>query len=198
MPGNNNDGKVVTWESGYVEPGENPLQEPEILIKAFVNEAGGKKVCKIVNWPHYSVIFPLTAGRDAKEMQVIVMQRHMSGVEKNMSCLPAMSFRSRNMTPEEAAIQALFARTGYAAKTMMEIGKIYPDPEHSERRCHVFLAEGCYAEPNKKPSHVTWMSLEKWLEEINHGRIRDMTSISATFLSLSKLKFSTSQKSSDL
>ncbi|HNY97855.1 MAG TPA: hypothetical protein PKM84_01925 [Candidatus Pacearchaeota archaeon] len=198
MSGNNNDGETFNWKRCGVKPGEFPLQEPEILTKAFTNEAGGKKICEIINWPHYSVIFPLTAGRDAKEMQVIVMQRHMSGVEKIMSCLPAMSFRSCHITPADAAIQALFDRTGYAAKEMMEIGKIYPDPEHSERRCYVFMAEGCYAEPNKKPSYVTWMSLEKWLEEIKHGRVRDMASISATYLALSKLKFPTLKKASDI
>lgn len=57
-------------------------------------------------------------------------------------------------SPPAAALRELREETGYAARRLIDLGAIEPNPAILSNRCFTFLAEGCYpageAEPDEK------------------------------------------------
>lgn len=92
--------------------------------------------------------------------------------------------------PEETALRELREETGYIAKEMTFLGKIYTSPGVMSEVLYFYLARGLSREERELDEDefltVEWMGMETLLDKIAKGEIMDCKMISAFFFA--KLK----------
>lgn len=76
--------------------------------------------------------------------QVVLIRQYRFGAAEVTLEIPGGMIDSGE-TPEEAARRELLEETGYAAKRLIALGAIAPNPAILNNRCYTFLAQDCRA-----------------------------------------------------
>jgi ADP-ribose pyrophosphatase len=123
--------------------------------------------------------------------QVIVEHQYRYAVRQTILEIPAGKMdKIPGEKPEETALRELREETGYIAKEMTFLGKIYTSPGVMSEVLYFYLARGLSREERELDEDefltVEWMGMETLLDKIAKGEIMDCKMISAFFFA--KLK----------
>ncbi len=110
-----------------VSTGE-PLAHPYFRIKA----------------PSWVNIFALTEDR-----KVILIRQPRAGAMIQTVEVPGGNIDG-DEDPKQAALRELEEETGYVAKSIREVGVISPNPAIMKNKLFMYLAEGCYLNPQRQ------------------------------------------------
>lgn len=138
--------------------------------------------------PEVSVVFPFT-----KDNKVVLIIEYKHGVRKTFLGLPAGCFEKGKETPEKVAKRELLEETGYNAKEMVFLGKIYDWPTKATNAIHVFLAKNVEQTKNQKLDkteniEVITRPMPELKKLIANGKIQSSSSIAAIMLATEYLE----------
>ncbi len=124
----------------------------------------------VVDAPDWINVIPVT---DAGE--VVLVRQFRFGIDSVTLEIPG-GMCDRGETPEESARRELLEETGYAAREIVPLGWVHPNPAIQNNRCHTFLAKGVQrvADPHGDPDEsfeVVLEPLSRIPELIRSGKI---------------------------
>lgn len=167
----------------YEKPvSRNTLYEGIIVnVRRDIAElCNGKQVCReVVEHPGGVVILPV----DDKGNAYMVRQFRYPFMKELLEA-PAGKLE-KNEEPMSCAIRELKEETGFAAKSITELGMIYTSPGFCEEILYLFLATGL-CEGDMCLDEDEFLNVEKWpmealIEQIGQGLICDAKTIAALF-----------------
>lgn len=141
------------------------------LVRLEPPDGGPPREFYVVDAPDWINVFPVTDDGD-----VVLIRQYRFGVHEVTLEVPG-GVCDPGETPEETARRELLEETGYAARQLVPLGWVHPNPAVQNNRCHCFLALGCekVAEPDPDPDEA-FEVLRRPLDEVRRllreGEIR--------------------------
>ena len=80
-------------------------------------------------------VVPLT-----REQQVVMVRQFRHGIRDFTLEVPAGLIDPGDRSPDQAAMRELREETGYAARELVPLGAVHPNPAIMNNRCHMFVA----------------------------------------------------------
>ena len=137
---------------------------------------GKESTREVVEHPGAVVVIPIVEGK------VIMVEQYRYPIGRILLELPAGKL-DPGETPEECARRELEEETGYKAKKMTYLGKIYTSPGFSSEIIHIFLAEDMEKGENRTNEdellNIVEKNFEDVVKECLSGKIEDAKTIVA-------------------
>ena len=137
------------------------------------------KIAEIVEHPGAVVIVPI----DEKE-RVLLIQQSRKGADEILIELPAGTLEE-NEPPELCAKRELQEETGFAPKTMIDLGGFYSAPGFCNEYLHLFAAQDLHSSPLSpdEDEHIDLIPtpLPEAIRMIEENKIRDAKTIAGLF-----------------
>jgi len=137
---------------------------------------GKKSVREVVEHPGAVVVIPMIKDK------VIMVKQYRYPIDKILIELPAGKLDDGE-SPEECAQRELEEETGYKAKKMIYLGKIYTSPGFSNEIIYIFLAEDMEKGERKTDEdellNVVEKNFEDVVKECLNGEIEDAKTVAA-------------------
>jgi ADP-ribose pyrophosphatase len=157
------------------------------IRKDEVKLANGRIVSDFYVWEakHLAMIVPVL-----KNGNLLLLRQYKHGVEEITLEFPA-GYIEEAESPQEAAERELMEETGYAAKTMVELGVISGEPNKSTGKVYLYCAQGLVGGMQQsydvmEDIEVLDYSISEILMMIKNGEIWASYTISSFFLFLEK------------
>ena len=109
----------------------------------------------VVEAPDWINVIPLTEDDD-----VLFVRQYRFGIRDFTLEIPG-GMCDPGEAPREAARRELREETGYAARTLVELGQVHPNPALQGNRCHTFLARGLREEGAPQPDPNEELELQR-------------------------------------
>ena len=139
--------------------------------REYINHSGGSAVLYVEN------------------DKVLLVKQFRYAYGKEIYEIPAGKLESGE-DPRIAAKRELEEETGYVAKDLKELFKLYPTPGYSDEIIHVYLAENCTLSRSNPDDdefvECEFIDIEKVRKMIESGEICDAKTVAAVFKYLSK------------
>lgn len=112
--------------------------------------------------------------RDARG-PILGLWRYKHGPRRVNLGLPAGCLEDGEW-PRSAAGRELREECGLASESWSSLGAFHLDGNRSQARCHIWLADRCFAAPampsdDPEESRFEWMTLDQWLDHIDSGAV---------------------------
>lgn len=98
-----------------------------------------------VNSPDWVNILPITT-----EGEAILIRQPRVGTMTEILETPGGVIDPNEKDPTMAALRELEEETGYTTQRILPLGALNPNPAIMTNRLHMFVALGCYLNPNRK------------------------------------------------
>ncbi|WP_160119737.1 NUDIX hydrolase [Rhodovarius lipocyclicus] len=102
----------------------------------------------ILHFPDWVMVLPVT-----EDGQVVLLRQWRQGVRAVSLEVPGGGLDAEDTDPCAAGARELLEETGYEARELRYLGRIWPDPARNANCCHAVLALDCrkVAEPALEP-----------------------------------------------
>lgn len=132
----------------------------------------------VVRAPDWINVVPLT-----DDGRVVLIRQFRVGIDSETLEIPG-GMCDPGESPAEAAARELLEETGHAAREILDLGWVHPNPAIQSNRCHTFLAAGVAPAAEARPDgdeviEVTTVPLETIPALIADGRITHALVIAA-------------------
>lgn len=132
----------------------------------------------VVEAPDWINVIPLT-----DDGRVVLIRQFRVGIDAETLEIPG-GMCDPGEAPADAAARELLEETGYAAREIVDLGWVHPNPAIQSNRCHTFLAAGATPSTSPRPEadeeiEVTTAPLEEIPDLIGRGRITHALVIAA-------------------
>lgn len=123
-----------------------------------------------------------------QDNKILLVKQFRYAYGKEIYEIPAGKLE-KGEAPEATAKRELEEETGYVAKHLKELFKLYPTPGYSDEIIYVYLAENC-SKSRTNPDddefvECQFIEIEKVCKMINDGEICDAKTIAAVYKYLS-------------
>lgn len=127
-----------------------------------------------------------------KDDQVVLVKQYRHGVQEMSLELPG-GVVDAGEDPLSGARRELLEETGYSAGTMVEVGRIYPNPAIQTNALYCYLATGAELISEQhldeaEEIEVHLMPLEEVIEMVRQGNFRHALHVAVLFQALTYLK----------
>jgi ADP-ribose pyrophosphatase len=141
------------------------------LVRLEPPEGGPPREFYVVDAPDWINVVPVT-----DDGQVVLVRQYRFGIHELTLEVPG-GVCDPGEPPEETARRELLEETGYAARELVPLGWVHPNPAVQSNRCHCFLALGCrrVADPDPDPDEafeVVTVPMEEARRLLRDGGIR--------------------------
>ena len=159
------DGKVLKFNVDSVL-----LPDGKIAKREYINHSGGSAVLYV------------------KDNKVLLVKQFRYAYGKEIYEIPAGK-HEQGEDPQITARRELEEETGYIAKDLKELFKLYPTPGYSDEIIYVYLAENCLKSRTNPDEdefvECEFIEIEKVCKMIDDGEICDAKTIAAVYKYLS-------------
>ncbi|MFC1649611.1 NUDIX hydrolase [Patescibacteria group bacterium] len=123
--------------------------------------------------------------------EIILKREYRPGVQKMVFELPA-GYIEKGETPRQAALSELQDEMGYKSRKIQKVGELYRSPKRLTQVTTVFLAKdlkwkGQNLEADEHGIEISFVPYKKVVKMIKDGEIKDMATIAAIMMAMSKL-----------
>jgi ADP-ribose pyrophosphatase len=127
-------------------------------------------------------VVPLT-----REQHVVMVRQFRHGIRDLTLEVPAGLIDPADRSPAQAAMRELREETGYAARELIPLGTVHPNPAIMSNRCHMFAArdvelQGAPQWDDTEELVVESMPLDRVPELIVNGTISNALTLVAFYL----------------
>lgn len=141
----------------------------------------------VLEYPPWVNVVALTP-----DQQVILVRQYRHGIQQTLLELPSGAVETTDASPMVAAQRELLEETGYGSATMLETGRLSPNPATHTNLTHCFLATGVQqiAAPRPEESEhleVVRVPLPEVIRLGCTGGLLQALHVSALFLALHAL-----------
>lgn len=155
------DGKILKLNLDNVE-----LPNGKTAEREYINHSGGSAVLYVEN------------------NKVLLVRQFRYAYGKEIYEIPAGKLE-KGENPAVTAKRELEEETGYIAKELKELFKLYPTPGYSDEIIYVYLAENC-TKSNSNPDddefvECEFIEIEKVCKMIERGEICDAKTIASVY-----------------
>lgn len=99
-------------------------------------------ICESADWV---LVIPIT-----DDGRIVFIRQFRHGVQEVVLEIPG-GLLDGDETPEAAGVRELREETGYSARQVRYLGRLFPNPALNTASCHVCVAQGCHRTGEQEP-----------------------------------------------
>ena len=127
-----------------------------------------------------------------KQQEVVLVRQYRHGIQRTILEIPGGAMDSEDASPLAAIRRELLEETGYTSNTLIETGRVCPNPANHNNFLHSFLATDVerIGEPQLDATEqieVVLMPLGQAIELAQNGGLLQAMNVSALFFALAHL-----------
>lgn len=157
-----------------------------LRVDKVVTDRGASGTREVVEHRGAAAIVPIL-----NEDHIILVRQYRHAIASSLLEIPAGTLE-QNESPDHCAARELEEETGYHSNELTKIMDFYVAPGYSTERIHVYLARNLLHTSMKTEDDedisIEPMSIEKAIERIRNGEIKDAKTICALYRASELLK----------